>query len=812
MDGLPVPAMANSNATNFVVNLASIQELTVDTAGLSAEDNAGGVRLSIIPREGGNQLHAMTFVDWAGPSLQSVNFTDDLAARGYPSPNPLKPLVTNYNFNPAAGGPLKRDKLWFYAAVNRIHTVDYRAVYPNKNAGNPNAWLYVPDPNGEFSKLDLLAYGVNGRVTWQVTPKNKLAFYSDHQGRCICPQADPALSPEAQGGQELPTMRFTSVIYTAPISNRLVVDAAALDRLEVSENGTQGGVPVDPSIIGVIDTGTGLTYRSPIPPFGVNRSIRNKNRDVRGAVSLVTGAHALKAGVQTEFQSNHGIESNPGNTQQVTYRFTNGVPNQITEYSDPREYETLVTDAGLFVQDRWTVKRVTLTGGLRYDYYNSHFPDQALGPITFAPTRNVSFPASDGVRWKDITTRMGAVVDVSGDGRTAVRVALNKYLAGMNTGTTGAAVYSMGYQLNPVNRVAASTTRSWNDANKNFVPDCVLSVVAANGECGALANTSFGQPVVSTSYDPALLTGWGNRLYNWEFLVGVQQQVLDRVALDASYVRRTYGNLITTDNLAVAASDFTKFSIVVPVDSRLPDGGGYTVAGMYDVNPAKFGQTNNFVTLASNYGEEVRRWHGVDMNVSVRAIGGLTFRGGFSTGAFLQDTCAVREQVPEEVAAFQTPFPAINPLVPYCRSETLWLTQVKGLGTYSVPKVGVEVSAGFQSMPGPAISANLNATNALTQPSLGRPLSGGAANVPVNLIPTGTLYGERMNDVDLRFGKIFHFRGHSRISANVDLYNAFNRSTVIVENSAYAPTTTTWRQPQSIISPRLVKLSAQIDF
>src|SRR5206468_2064050 len=96
---------------------------------------------------------------------------------------------------------------------------------------------------------------------------------------------------------------------------------------------------------------------------------------------------------------------------------------------------------------------------------------------------------------------------------------------------------------------------------------------------------------------------WGKRQYNWEFSTGVQQQLAPRVSLDVALFRRWYGNLVVTDNRAVAASDFTTFSLPVPTsDSRLPNAGG-VVTGLYDLNPAKFGvPADNYLTFASNFG------------------------------------------------------------------------------------------------------------------------------------------------------------------------------------------------------------------
>jgi hypothetical protein len=142
-----------------------------------------------------------------------------------------------------------------------------------------------------------------------------------------------------------------------------------------------------------------------------------------------------------------------------------------------------------------------------------------------------------------------------------------------------------------------------------------------------------------------------------------------------------------------------------------------------------------------------------------------------------------------------------------CHVQTPFLTQVKLLGTYPVPKVGVNVAATFQSLPGPLIAANFVATTALVQPSLGRPLSGGAANTTVNLVTPGTLYGERLNELDLRLAKNLRF-GNNRFTVNLDVYNVFNGNAIRTVNANYA----SWLTPTAILDPRLFKISAQWDF
>jgi hypothetical protein len=448
-------------------------------------------------------------------------------------------------------------------------------------------------------------------------------------------------------------------------------------------------------------------------------------------------------------------------------------------------------DLGLFAQDRWTVRNLTLNLGVRFDYYTIVFPEVTLGPAPLVPTRNITFPRTEWVNWKDVTPRLGLAYNLFGDGKTALKTSLNKYVT---AGSIHLGV--LGGGSNPVNALANFVTRSWNDANANYWPDCDLTNVLANGECGATSDRNFGSPIRTLDVDPDARQGWGRREYNWEFTAGVQHELLPRLSVDASYFRRWYGNFIVTDNRAVGAADFDAFSITAPRDSRLPEGGGYVIPGLFNLNPSKVGQVDNYVTRASNFGNRIERWNGVDVSAVARLEGGVTLQGGISTGRTLTDSCEIRSALPEEA-----------PTNPYCRVEGAFLTQAKFFGTYTIPRVDVQVAATFQSFPGPEIAANFNAPNAAVQPSLGRPLSGGAANATVNLVQPGSIFGERTNQLDFRVAKALR-AGRTRTSVNLDLFNALNSSAVQTLNNNFA----VWQVPNSIIMARFARLSVQFDF
>jgi hypothetical protein len=367
--------------------------------------------------------------------------------------------------------------------------------------------------------------------------------------------------------------------------------------------------------------------------------------------------------------------------------------------------------------------------------------------------------------------------------------------------------------------VAANTNRAWNDANRNFVPDCDLLNLAANGECGA-GNPNFGRAVFATTYDPEVLNGWNVREYSWDLSAGVQHEIVRGMSALVSYVRRSWGNQVVTDNRAYSLADYDVFGLTAPRHGSLPDGGGYRVNGLYELKPTvPFGRVDNFVTHAKNYGDYRETYNGVDLTVNTRLTNGLHLQGGFSTGRSALDQCEVMAQVPEALTAAVPPF--IRTPLDFCDQQTPFLTQYKGLATYTIPRIDVQVAGTFQSRPyvgtnfpsiaSQSLAGNWLVTNAQVSPELGRVLSGNAATTFVNIVEPGSLYGERINQIDLRAGKIVRY-GRARANVAVDLFNIFNGSAVTTFNQTFSGAGANWLQPTSILSARIAKLSVQFDW
>jgi hypothetical protein len=773
--------LGTANRAISAINTSAYQEVTIDTGAASAELGQGGVRINLVPKDGGNTFHLTSFVNYANQSMQGSNYTDALKARGLTTPNPINRL---WDINPGFGGPIEKDKLWYFVTLRDQRAENYVAgLFYNQNANNAASWTYVADSSRPvINKSDWL--DGQARVTWQATPRNKIAgSYNAQSRKAFAPSTTTA--PEATRPGVTPSY-LVNADWTSTVTKRLLLEVVGMYHLEQLQILTPF---LDPNIVSVTEQGgtiPGLTYRAP----ATSGYSQNAVYYYRAALSYVSGSHAVKIGW------NDGSGWANTSTRAVipySYTFLNGTANRITMRSAPEGVMTRMDhDGGIFAQDRWTVKRLTVTYGIRYDYYADSFPAQYVGPSQLAPARNISFPETDGLHWKDLTPKFSATYDLFGNGRTALKGSVNKFVNGLGLGTTTAA-------LNPAAGLATSTTRSWTDQNKNFTPDCdllnpaVQDTRAAGGDfCGAWADPNFGKSVVAQAYDPNLVSGWNKRGYDWEFSAGVQQQILPKVSVDVSYFRRLFGNFIVQDNTALAASDFSTFSITAPSNPGLAGGGNYTINGLYDVNPTKFTTPAKWVlNLSDTYGNQIEHWNGVDFNVNAR-MGSVLAQGGFNTGKTATDNCAIVSQVPEFLSLAPSGFTSLTSVysssawtpAQYCHVESPWLTQMKALASYRVPKIDVAVSGTFQSFPGPQIVGNYLVTNAVAGPSLQRSLAGNVQNITVNIVAPMSLYGDRINQLDLRFAKLIKLAG-TRSNVSVDVYNALNANPVLSNNNNY---------------------------
>jgi hypothetical protein len=553
-----------------------------------------------------------------------------------------------------------------------------------------------------------------------------------------------------------------------------------------------------------------------------------QNAQYRATFSYVTGAHSFKTGYQGAYMS---AKTPTFIGQQISYRFNNGVPNQLTQRLGPTLTSNRTVPDAFFVQDTWTRARLTLQGGLRYEHVRSFFPEGqgVVDAHRFGPA--FTFARSEGVRGlNDITPRMGASYDLFGTGKTAIKVSLSKYLQAAYNGD----VYTIS---NPAVTLQSTTARSWSDTtglglNNDFVAQCDFMNPAANGECGAWANLNWGQLVQTTTVNPDVLEGWGKRNWDWQFSAGVQHELVPRISVDVSYSRRWWGNFFVTHNRALTPADYDEVTLASPTDSRLPGNGGYPVTFLMRNNSSVLGVSDPYYTTTKDFGDETHYWQGVDFTLNARLTNGLQFQGGTSTGRGVNDTCDVligrfgRPMSPTTVVGTTTT--AAEGVIDgqaSCSAAEPWLTTFRGLASYTIPKADVLVSAILRSQPnvqpgtdvatnGASRAANYLMSTSQFLAATGRPLRTGVTTETVNLLLPGQLYGERVNNLDMRVAKIVRIRD-VRANIGVDFYNLTNANTHSTVDATYSadPTLASrWLRPTAVLQPRFVRFNVQLDF
>jgi len=843
VDGVSVNGPFGQNSvTQFAFDVSNAQEMQVLVGGGLGESETGGPIANIVPRSGGNTYSGNFFMSGTTSSLQGNNVNDTLKSQGIANPPTVR---KNWDGSAGIGGPIFRDRLWFFTNFRSVGIAQVVAggLAPNRNLGDNTKWLYVPETGIETrfteSKLDFSA-----RLTGQVTPKNRVTFSYQPQYRCLgstlttsadgcrvrgddwigAPFGSETTAPEAGPGYQDGPVSLTQATYTSPVSNRHLIDAA-ISRFWYGIIGSGYMPPDSPmGLVGVTETSNlygrpNISYRAGYG-WGEYDTV---SWNWRAAWSYVTGGHSMKLGYQgTEMKYDWVNYTNPS---LMRYTFTNAIPTSASyTLSEQWENANRAVAHSIYLQDQWTHSRMTLQGAVRYDYVYSWAPAEHNGtdqttrfnpnPIRFDRTVSVS-------GYHDISPRFGIAYDLFGNGKTALKASAGRYLSA----ATADGIYSS--QSPGANFVRSVTNRSWTDSNGNYNVDCDLlstaaqNTSAAGGDvCGALvgANLNFGNlnPNVAT-VDPSVLHGWGIRPYNWQFGGTVQHELYPGVSLEVGYNRRTWGNFLTTYNQLVGPADYDKWTVPVPSDPDLPNSGGS--ATFLAITPAAAARgVQDFQTKETNVAGEARTayWHGVDVNGTARLKSGLTLQAGTSTGRGVRNTCALWEARPQLVGSNR---------VDACDVTEPWLTTFRGLASYRIPKVEVLVSSTIRSIRtvasenasnGSSLAANYQLPNTVVQQLLGRLPAGASAaqTTTVNLLAPSELYPlTRRTEVDMRFAKIFRFGG-SRLDVGIDVYNLFNSNatTTYLQTFLYSNSGATWLDPTAILGPRLARLNATMTF
>jgi hypothetical protein len=923
----------------YTADIANAQEVNIQLSGALGESETGGASINIVPRTGGNRYAGefnTTYTRGAWFDRNTANYST--------VPALFQSVVSDHDVSGAYGGPIKRDRLWFYSVgrTQGAHKLPAGGdFWPNLHEGKWG-FNYQPDRSQPKVEYKNMWKNVNARITWQASQKNKFNIFWDEQDFC----QDPCLgvvsiftSPESWWSVSLHPNRIQQVSWTNPLTNKILLDAglsrsyveynltshreyrnyteipritecgntAGRDDVASRVNQSAGSAPFGCSAINL----TNLTSGSLNSGLGGGAELRKADSyRTRASIAYVTGSHNAKVGYEGGFFKQE--QTSQVNDSQLTYYYltpatsclTNAnplacgqllpaqfpndpfnrnlhpVPNQVTYNTGQLTAHDRVSYASLYAQDQWTLKRLTISGAVRYDHATSRYPSSTVGPNQFVPVQAngenfYTIPEWDGVKYNDLTPRWGVAWDIFGTGKTSLKYNGGKYL-------TAASISGIYSTANPLRRTVNSLTRNWNDIDNDRIVDCNLMDFSAQPECpsfGFGADTArfgrdpfgiapanlqttqcgrqtTGEPGIPDAvvaycdaYGDNLLSGWGVRQNEWQHGLGIQHEILPRLSGEFTWNRRSYHNLTSTDQLNVGCDRFNGvedvtacqqgyldyvsrshdfYSVVAPLDPRLPGGGGYTIIGL---NTDKASQPTNQPNAVTINPANERVFNGFDTNFVWRGPRGFRINGGTSTGRTQRDTCFAELDNPNVRGREGREYEA------GCRANVPWQTRINGSASYVIPWVDVLVSSVFQSLPGVNIGASLTynkdqviwasaAQSRLTMPCSNAAngvgcfgITGNTTTANIPLLLSNEIIGERTTLFDVKFAKNIRF-ANKRAVIGVDIYNVANSDAIQGYNGTYTvdnPATpavevNNWMQPTSVVQPRFARLSVQFSF
>ena len=675
VNGVPVAGSFSGNSVaQFGYDINNADELQVLVSGGLGESETGGPLANLVPKSGGNTFSGAAYYAGTSSRFQGNNIDDRLRAAEITAPAAIR---QNWDGSGSGGGPIVRDRIWFFGNARSYgNSQVVEGAHPNAHAGDASQWVYLADNDVEVRRIDV-KLDLSARVTGQLTPKNRMSFSHQWQDRCFgsaltsngqacrsrgdnwIGMGSATIAPEGGAFYSDDPSTLTQATFTSTLSSKLLVDAA-VSRFAYGIVGN-GQVPDDATmnLIGVSETSSiygraNFAYRA---PFTFSK-FDNVPWNWRAALSYVTGAHSLKIGYQGAYQmydrrtfvngpqmryTFNSSATNPANATNVAYFLT-----PYFDFSDRTQMNAI------YAQDQWTLGRMTLQGAIRYDHVTSWSPGDKQGSeqtSRFNP-QPIRFDTTDSVKgYNDINLRVGLAYDVFGTGRTALKVNAGRYLGAATTD----GIYSAN---NPALKLVTQTTRSWTDNDRDYVVDCDLLNLGAQGPAttGSVdtclaptgSNLNFGNlnPTL-VQIDPEILEGWGVRPYNWQFGASVQHEVLPRVSVDVGYNRRWWGNFFATVNTLVNPSDYETWTLTVPNHPNLPGDVGTTAQYVAITAAAAARGSQTFQTKETNFASaRTAYWHGLDYQATARLARGLTVQGGGSTGRGVRNTCELWGRVP----------------------------------------------------------------------------------------------------------------------------------------------------------------------
>jgi hypothetical protein len=810
VDGMTVNSSMGDGNIQAYNDDALAQQVVFQTSALPAEVAAGGVRVNMIPKDGGNTVKGGGFFGGTASGWQANNLTDDLRNRGFKFRN-FVDHVQDFNFN--MGGPIKRDKLWFFSTVRHV-SVDEgvgNSFYPSSYLDSQGIQHNAGDPSIQHQYVrDALV-----RLTYQANSKTKISSYLERIWKHKDPELLSGYNPITASDIRDPhhALYYVGQVKIAStLTNRLLLEFGYSTNLERLSQRYQPAIesianqPFTPAWFQNVTHSASNGNIWGAAPGGSTGTYPDR-KVFSEALSYVTGSHSLKVGSQWSF----GVDGNSQiRTGDIVQNYvdagagrscaedtpSNCVPNTVTVYNTPTSYFEYVNyDLGIYAQDTWTMNRLTVSPGVRFDKFNAESKAGCRQAGRFAPAA-CRDTVPDQPNWSNVSPRMSAVYDLFGNARTAIKGSVSKYMLPWAGGWAK--------RYDPFTTV--TDVRNWTDRNGDDI--------AEDNEIGASGNTNFGVSTGRTP-DPNL-----KREYNVETAFGVQHQLLPNLSIFGGYYHRHFYNQEAQRNPLLSAADYTPFQVANPI------GNGEMIT-LFNLNPAKAGQyASQLIDVNSDINRTI--YDGFEVSFTARLPRRSTIFGGWSNDRLITITC---DQYDPNKLRFcdQTG----KTFQEYGKtSMPPFRNDFKVSGNYPLP-YGLEFSAVFMSYAGKGnsytaqdpslgvywiVPASVFPNGQRTRSVSSAPIllaAGAQTQAPgVNLIPPNSKFEGRWNQLDISAKRTFRF-GKKEFQGQFALFNVTNGNVVLQEvqtTSLVSGLSPTLGQPQNFLQGRMMRLALLINF
>jgi hypothetical protein len=820
VDGMLLNSNSSDGASQYYFNDAMAQQVSIQTSGVDAETQAGGVRINLVPKDGGNTVKGSMYLDGANEGMMSSNLTQKLKDEGVDSVDSLHRV---YDFNGSIGGPIKHDRLWFLFTGHRkrLDQIVLGSFYPD---GSPGI-------------NDVVIHAVQLRLTAQLGSKHKVAGFYDANNKVeyhsFSAGQDIATAATTRGVGRRGPRYAAQLKWTGTFSSKLLAEAGwgtnRVDYINKAADESRrkerpGGVRTcvatpclsfDPMQVGPnIDPWYTLVSHS--DPNAVVTRWNYINSDfhkvpqryvLTGKVTYVTGSNNLKVGIQNSFGPENWSRIINGDLAEQAYR--GGIPDTAVVYNTPMESHSEVTkDLGIYAQDSFTQKRLTISPGVRLEWFDSQVNDEVSPAGRFVAARNFQGFKIEP-RWFDVSPRLGLAMDVFGDAKTALKFDIGKYVHALSL--------SLADRYNPL--AAQTDRRLWGDCYRDGPGGLTCSGAnpyGTNGddivqdwEVGPSGISNFGSRITTTA-DPDI-----KRDYYVRTGLGIQHELRQNLGVQFGWYHTSYRNMRTyVNNLGVitpytvntlrSLSDYTAFQVANPLAGY--EGQKVTV---YNLDRSKLSAVQNIDTNVAK--ESGLHYNGFVLGMDARVKGvnvftGLTIERQTTSFCdttdnpnqlrFCDTTGGKGEQDTLSTMKNAGPSSGFSGTIPY-------KVTFKMGGDFRLP-FDVQVSAALRSLAGDErIITWVVPVSAFTAAGLTRTQS-----LTVRLNEPGSLYYDRLNIADVGLGKWLQF-GHLRTKLGANIYNLLNPDTVTGRTNAYGATL---GDPTGVILGRFWKASLQLEW